>query len=136
MAKTEWNWPDFRPAEVLSPQGLHVYRNEGLLLFSPLMLACLQAFRNQLDKPILINYDNLRLRGYRSCAENRNAGGKAFSLHLQGLAADCTVPGLTSSELVEKAINSKLFNGIGQYETFVHLDCRHITDDKVRRWEG
>jgi len=82
----------------------------------------------------LINYDGLKLRGYRSCHENYDLG-KQFSMHLLGLAADCTIPDMTPSEVAEAAKKSGLFTGIGIYKTFVHLDIRCITDDRIREWK-
>jgi len=135
LHKVTWHWPDFTPAEVLSPNGLQMLEKQNTLLFSPLMLTCLQQFRQQLQQPILINHAGLKLRGYRSCAENAGTG-KPFSMHLLGIAADCSVAGLSTAELAEKAKKSGLFTGIGIYKTFVHLDIRCITDDRIREWRN
>lgn len=136
--KVGWYWPDFKPEEVLSPMGLKAYQEQGVLLFSPLMLSCLQQFRQKLQLPMLINHAGLKLRGYRSCAENKQAGGVDQSMHLMGLAADCTVLGLSVAELAEKAEKSNLFSGLGVYidKGFVHLDARLTTDGRIRKWEG
>lgn len=130
-----WLWPNFKPEEILSPNGLLLF-GEGVLIYSPDMLDRLEAFRAEINKPILINHKGLALRGYRSPKENEMAGGKKFSMHLLGIAADCTVPDMTSAELAEHALRSELFTGIGIYDTFVHLDSRYVLDDKIRRWEG
>jgi len=135
LHKVEWNWPDFKPHEVLSPSGLSFFETQNTLLFSPLMLTCLQQFRNQIQQPILINHAGMKLRGYRSCLENSGIG-RPFSMHLLGIAADCTVKGLTPAELALKAEKSKYFTAIGVYENFVHLDIRCITDEHVRKWNA
>ena len=135
MGKNNWLWDDFKPQEILSPDGLARYE-EGQLFFSPVMLDNLQAFRQLIQKPILVNHAGLKFRGYRSPSENRKAGGKPQSIHLLGLAADCTVPDMTSGELAERAEKSGIFTGIGVYDTFVHLDCRYVLDNIIRKWEG
>lgn len=131
-----WRWPDFKPEEVLSPLGLAMLENQGVLLYSPLMLTSLQQFRKQLQRPLLINHAGLQFRGYRSCSENKRVGGAEQSMHLLGIAADVTVQGLSVAELTAKAEASKLFSAIGSYPDmgFVHLDIRCTTDDVIRRW--
>jgi hypothetical protein len=132
---SSWLWDDFKPHEVLSPDGLVCYE-EGQLFFSPAFIMNLQRFRHDLQRPILINHAGLKLRGYRSPRENVLAGGQSQSLHVMGLAADCTVPEMTSGELAEKAEKSGIFTGIGIYKNFVHLDCRWVLDNRIRKWEG
>jgi len=135
--KVDWAWPDFQPEEVLSPHGLSLLRTQSTLLYSPIMLTALQQFRRQLTLPILINHAGLTLRGYRSCSENLQASGKAQSMHLLGIAADCSVKGMFASELAAKARKSGLFSGIGLYKQagFVHLDIRCTTDGRIVFWE-
>lgn len=135
LHKVDWHWPDFVPAEVLSPDGLRMLETQDTLLFSPLMLTCLQQFRHKIQKPILINHAGLKLRGFRSCKENATVG-KEFSMHILGIAADVTVPGLTPAEVAEKAKASGLFTGIGIYNTFVHLDIRPIFNTRIREWRN
>lgn len=136
--KVEWQWPDFKPEEVLSPEGLAIYHTQATLLYSPLMLTCLQQFRRQLETPLLINHGELKLRGYRSCSENKQAGGKGHSMHLLGIAADVTAKGMSAMELAARAEASGLFSGIGLYrsKSFVHLDIRPKTNGLVTYWEG
>lgn len=135
LHKVDWHWPDFTPAEVLSPDGLRMLETQNTLLFSPLMLTCLQQFRQRIQQPILINHAGHNLRGFRSCKENASVG-KTFSMHILGLAADCTVKGITPTELAEKAKQSGLFTGIGIYQTFIHLDIRPIFDFRIREWKA
>lgn len=131
-----WRWPSFKPEEVLSPQGLSAYLNQGILLFSPIMLTALSQFRAAINQPILINHGNLRLRGFRSCEENASVSGGKLSMHLQGIAADCTIKGVSPENLAKAAEASGLFSGIGLYpeKGFVHLDIRLTTDGIIRKW--
>lgn len=135
LHKVDWHWPDFTPAEVLSPDGMRMLETQDTLLYSPLMLTCLQQFRFKIQQPILINHAGLKLRGFRSCKENATVG-KEFSMHILGIAADCSVKGMTPSELAEKAKKSGLFTGIGVYQTFVHLDIRPILTHRIREWKA
>ena len=133
-----WRWPSFEPQEVLSPMGLDAYLNQGILLFSPIMLTCLEQFRAAINKPILINHGPHTHRGYRSCTENASVAGGKQSMHLQGVAADCTIKGVKPEDLAKAAEASGLFSGIGLYleKNFVHLDIRCTTDGKIRKWVG
>ncbi len=63
----------------------------------------------------------------------RLVGGVRHSFHLQGLACDTTVEGLTPSQVAEKALEYG-FTGVGIYETFTHLDLGTVTDGKPRVW--
>lgn len=83
----------------------------------------LQVLRDYLDEPIHIN------SGYRTKSWNHKQGGRIFSQHLVGKAADITVKSKTPKEL--KAIIEQLIKegqmsqgGIGLYPGFVHYDIR------------
>lgn len=67
-------------------------------------------------KPIIIN------SGYRTPEHNRKVGGAANSQHLYGRAADIVVKGVSPSRVYQEA--DKLFNGVGKYPTFTHVDTR------------
>jgi|SRR5690625_2109018 len=68
------------------------------------------------NKPITIN------SGYRSPSHNRRVGGASNSQHLYGKAADIVVRGVSPSRVYNAA--DKLFNGVGRYNTFTHVDTR------------
>lgn len=60
--------------------------------------------------------------GYRSTSHNRRVGGASKSQHLYGKAADIKVRGVTPASVYNAA--DKLFNGVGRYNTFTHVDTR------------
>jgi len=75
------------------------------------------------NKPIRIN------SGYRSPQQNENVGGKSKSYHMQGMAADFVIVGMTTKQtrdLIENLIAAGKIKqgGIGKYSTWVHYDIR------------
>ena len=68
------------------------------------------------DKPMIIN------SGYRTPSHNKKVGGASGSQHVYGKAADIVVRGVKPSEVYRQA--DKLFNGVGKYNTFTHVDTR------------
>lgn len=68
------------------------------------------------NKPTIIN------SGYRSKSHNAAVGGAKNSQHLYGKAADIKVRGVTPTTVYNAA--DKLFNGVGKYPTFTHVDTR------------
>jgi uncharacterized protein YcbK (DUF882 family) len=75
------------------------------------------------NKPIRIN------SGYRSPQQNANVNGKSKSYHLQGMAADFVIVGMTTKQtrdLIENLIAAGKIKqgGIGNYPTWVHYDIR------------
>jgi len=91
----------------------------------------LQVLRDNFGLPISIN------SGYRSPSHNRSIGGVKNSQHVQGKAADITVPGKSPKE-VHQAIERLIAEGkmkqggLGLYSTFVHYDIRGTK----ARWNG
>jgi hypothetical protein len=122
----EWQsrWPDFKPEEVLSAEGLYAL-NEGALLINVEALDKLQSFRVHLGQQIIVNFGPNRLRGYRSPTENTSIRGARYSMHVQGVAFDITVPGMAIESLAEQA-EAFGWHGIGIYPSrkFVHVDRR------------
>ena len=81
------------------------------------LLLKLEELRYRLGgKPVIIN------SGYRTPEHNRKVGGAANSQHLYGRAADIVVKGVSPSRVYQEA--DKLFNGVGKYPTFTHVDTR------------
>lgn len=76
----------------------------------------LQAVRDIINMPIVIT------SGYRTKEHNKAVGGAESSLHLEGLAADVVVKGMTPGELQE--LLSGWSGGMGSYDTWTHLDIR------------
>ena len=91
----------------------------------------LQILRNFIGKPITIN------SGYRSPSYNKRIGGVSKSMHLQGLAADIRVDGISPRSLngiIEELIKDGRMKqgGLGRYSTFTHYDLGY--NGKKRRW--
>jgi hypothetical protein len=83
----------------------------------PELLVYLQTLRIRLGKPISIN------SGYRTPEHNKKVGGVPNSYHIQGMAADIVVKGLTPKQVATEARKCG-FRGIITYATFTHLDTR------------
>jgi len=84
----------------------------------------LQGLRNLLNKPVKI------LSAYRCPKHNDLVGGEKNSMHMYGLATDISVAGLAPEEILAAA---KIFDGVGIYDTFVHVDSRGFTAFWARR---
>ena len=81
------------------------------------LLERLQLLREVLGRPVIIN------SGYRNLAHNKAVGGSPNSYHLQGMAADIRVPGVSPAALAGAARKTG-FRGIIIYANFVHVDVR------------
>jgi len=73
--------------------------------------------------------------GYRSPAHNKSCGGKKYSQHLQGRAADFKLKGITPKKLFPildrfQRMGVLPKGGLHAYPTFVHLDIR----GRLARW--
>ncbi|MBI4509407.1 MAG: DUF882 domain-containing protein [Deltaproteobacteria bacterium] len=84
------------------------------------------------DRPMRV------LSGYRTEGFNRAVGGTPSSQHLHGRAADFTVDGLTSRQVLTQArllykAGKLRLGGLGLYPEFVHVDVR---GGRVMRWSG
>lgn len=133
-----WKWPNFAPEEVLSPEGLEQL-DRGILLVQPELLGMLESFRAFLGYPLLINHMNLRYRGYRSPRENYDiVHGEKYSFHMQGLAADISVPQLPLEQLRDNAVKFG-WHAVGYYpkKNFIHCDLRPRIDNSYTvQWVG
>jgi uncharacterized protein YcbK (DUF882 family) len=91
------------------------------------LVAVLQKIRDYFGKSVKIN------SAYRTPPKNKAVGGKAYSQHLYGKAADIVVSGITPKKVAayaEKLMPKK--GGIGIYKNFVHIDVRATRS----RWNG
>lgn len=82
-----------------------------------LIVYCLQPVRDLLNKPMIIS------SGFRSPELNKLVGGVANSQHLEGKAADFTVPGETVSGIIFKIQTSNIEYDqlINEYNKWVHI---------------
>jgi uncharacterized protein YcbK (DUF882 family) len=138
LDRNDWVWENFKPEEVLSPHGLQAL-HRGILVIQPDLLDVLEGFRASIGKPILINHDRHKHRGYRSPKENLVVHGEPFSFHIQGLAADITVPDMPIAELHQLCLDFPDWTGIGYYprSNFIHVDIRPLLGTWNRRqWLG
>lgn len=110
-----WPFKYFRPEEICS-------KGDGGLLADYTALERLDTFRHWLGVPIFVT------SGYRDHAHNAKVGSQPTSLHRQGRAFDIWTVQYSPPALADQA---RLFGweGIGLYETFVHVD-----DGSPRRW--
>lgn len=69
--------------------------------------------------------------GFRCAEHNKNVGGSPGSQHIKGLASDIRVRGMSSEKLLLHAHTSGIFDAIGVYDTFIHVDKRGYTT----RWD-
>jgi uncharacterized protein YcbK (DUF882 family) len=127
----------FRLEELLSPDGMSLYTHNNVMPLRPELLTTLDEFREYVDKPLLVNHGELRLRGYRSCRENVGVGGATHSMHLQGIAVDIGCKHITTRELHRKALEFYKWTGIGYNEKqgFIHCDVRITRDGKRMFWD-
>jgi uncharacterized protein YcbK (DUF882 family) len=110
--------------------------------FSRKELSCRCCGRLQIDSRLLEGLETLRSlagtpvrvhAGYRCPRHNREVGGVPHSEHLEGLAVDVSLPGLSLQRMYELALEVPQFagGGIGVYDgNFLHVDVR----DRRARW--
>lgn len=87
----------------------------------------LQKIRTHFGKAVTIT------SAYRTPTRNKAVGGKTYSQHLYGKAADIKVKGVSPKKVAAYA--EKLLpksGGIGIYSSFVHIDVRSTKS----RWNG
>ena len=95
--------------------------------------AQLQVVRDYVGVPVRIN------SAYRCINHNRSIGSKDTSQHVLGKAVDITIDTFNADQTYKIIINllnnpvlqGVNFNGIGRYNTFVHLDIRY----NEARWD-
>ena len=89
------------------------------------LVAQLQAIRNRFGVSVNIT------SGYRCAAHNKAVGGDPQSSHMQGMAADIVVTGVTPRRVAEFAESMGVAR-IGLYDSFVHIG----SGDVKRLWLG
>ncbi|MCG8514575.1 MAG: D-Ala-D-Ala carboxypeptidase family metallohydrolase [Halanaerobiales bacterium] len=91
----------------------------------PRLIKLNQVFRDRVGVPYTPN------SAYRTPEHNKRVGGSPKSQHLAGKAIDIPLlKGYTIDEMANIAEEIG-FDGIGKYETFIHLDVR----GKRARWD-
>lgn len=107
-----WRWPNFSPEEMGC-------RGTGAIKIEAALMDKLQALRNKLGAPLIVN------SAYRSPAHNRKVGGAKNSYHVRGMAVDISMANQDPQKFVAAALACG-FQGIGWYPpgkgNFIHLD--------------
>jgi zinc D-Ala-D-Ala carboxypeptidase len=103
-----WRWPNFTPHEIAC-------HGDGTIVICEEAMDALQKLRTEYGKPMRIN------SAYRSPVYNKEVGGEANSYHLKGMAFDVSLEGMDVAAFLSAAMLNG-FNGIGFYNTFIHID--------------
>ena len=117
FTEMEWDgtrWPNFSPAELAC-------RHCGEVYFSPDDFDAVQALRDELGRPVMVN------SAHRCALHNAQVGGAVRSQHRR-IAFDIALAGHECGRLlaVARAVG---FTGFGFYGTFLHLDR-----GRARQW--
>jgi uncharacterized protein YcbK (DUF882 family) len=92
------------------------------------LVKLLQDLRDRAGRPVQLNC------GFRCPAHNKAVGGVSNSQHVLGIAADIEIVGLTPNQVAD--IADPMFNGMGRYSTFTHVDNRDLGQKGVKaRWD-
>ena len=80
----------------------------------------LEAFRARVGKPVIVS------SAYRCAPYNAQVGGAGKSQHVEGLAADIRVAGMTAVQLEAIALRIAAIRGIGRadFGQYIHIDLR------------
>jgi len=109
VSAQKWRWKYFTPFEIAC-------KGTGLILINEDALDRLDKFREIVNEPFSPN------SAFRSEQHNRNIGGSPNSYHLKGMAFDIPIKGRMTREEIHRVALMVGFTGIGDYDTFVHLD--------------
>ena len=104
-----WPWQNFHPSEIAC-------KGTGLIIVDFDAMCRLQTLREIIGVPFSPN------SAYRSESHNKAVGGSPKSMHLLGRAFDIPIFGDMTREKIKQAASEVGFTGIGDYNTFVHVD--------------
>ena len=127
----------FTPDELLSPDGLKLF-NRGIMPLSEAAIHLLEKIREHYNTAFYVNHGWLKLRGFRSPAENFSIYGKHKYTFHYWCAFDVTQDKLTAEEFYWDLRRKKErfhIGGLGLYKSsnFIHIDFR---DGHFATWEG
>ena len=105
----DWPFKYFTPEEIAC-------KGTGLILIDFDAISKLDELRDIIKEPFRPN------SAYRSAVHNKNIGGSRNSMHLQGKAFDIPIKGKMTREKLHIVADHVGFTGIGDYDTFVHVD--------------
>ena len=89
-----------------------------------ILVARLEMLRSKFNKPVKV------ISGYRCSNHNNKVDGAKKSQHMLTQAADIMVDGISPQKIAKLAHG--IFNGIGVYDSFTHVDTRAIRAS----WDG
>jgi len=109
------SWPDLQLSESF---WISHFQAPGyaLLRVSPVLVDALEAIKLRAGHPLEV------LSGYRPPAHNRECGGVSDSLHVDGLAADLSCPGLDPWELYKICLDSKKATHVQPKAAHAHIN--------------
>ena len=118
----QWRWKNFSPQEMAC-------RGTGKLAIDERSMDMLQALRDELGRPIIIN------SAFRSPEHNKRVGGASKSYHLRAMAFDCNMTNQEPQKF-ENAARKVGFKGFGFYRRsrFIHVDSRETEAEWGERW--
>ena len=92
------------------------------------LLDALEQFRALVGKPVIVD------DAYRCSIHNAQVGGVSDSEHLQGIAADIRVEGMSGAEMEAAALRCSLITAIGRSDdpAYIHIDTRRMTEGRAR----
>ncbi|MCG7492457.1 D-Ala-D-Ala carboxypeptidase family metallohydrolase [Thalassobius sp. Cn5-15] len=107
---SEWRWKDFSPQEMAC-------RGTGRLAIHPPSMDKLQALRDRLGRPVIVN------SAFRSDEHNRRVGGAKGSFHKKAQAYDVRMDN-HDPWVFREAAEAVGFTGFGGYpkQGFMHID--------------
>ena len=129
-------FPNFSPYEIASQDAF-------MLRVDFRAMTGLQRLRKILGAPLIIN------SAYRTKAHNEAVGGSERSRHLKGDAFDISLKNYKNhlcgsrqqfGDKIEAAIakikydGKRIFNGVGRYNSFIHIDARPADPDRPDRF--
>ena len=86
------------------------------------LLVVLETFRGAVHQPVTLD------SAYRCPAHNKAVGGVPDSEHVQGIAADIRVPGMSAAQLYAVAQSISEITGLGRADRqgYIHIDTRKL----------
>jgi hypothetical protein len=112
-----WRWRNFTPLELCSPDDFSLTLDFNAV-------NSLQALRDRMSCPLIIT------SAYRSLRHNARVGGVESSMHRKGRAFDILLTKNFYPHALVYSARQSGFNGIGLYDTFIHVDT-----GRFRHWD-
>lgn len=116
--------PNFKLSEFLSKNDKGKRPDYITIMNLKILANRLQVIRDLTGRQIRIN------SGYRSPEYNASIGGAKNSYHVQGMAADIRIDGMSPARV--QAYLNGWSGGLGSYSSFTHIDIRN----GKARWHG